>query len=109
MASNSDSIYNVLTFIHRHQDQVGFISERNSNVIAASVPDTVPVANPELYFPVGHLMVNRMSDDFLAMNGDLLNDFFEKTHSSKPDYREVWMTTSYMPSEHAYFVEMSFE
>ncbi|WP_125581378.1 hypothetical protein [Levilactobacillus cerevisiae] len=109
MASNSDSIYNVLTFIHRHQDKVRFISQRNSNVIAIGVPDTVPVANPELYFPVGHLLVNRMDDDFLAMNGDLLNDFFERTQSSKLDYREVWITTSHIPAEQAYLVELSFE
>ncbi|AYM03650.1 hypothetical protein [Levilactobacillus yiduensis] len=109
MASNSDSIYNVLTYIHRHQDQVRFIQQRNSNVIAIGVPDSVPVANQELYFPVGHLLVNRMDDDFLAKNGELLNDFFDRTRSSKEDYREVWITTSYIPTEHMYLVEISFE
>lgn len=109
MASNSDSIYNVLTFIHRHQDQVRFIQQRNSNVITVGVPDSVPVANQELYFPIGHLLVNLMDEDFLAKNGELLNDFFERTHTSKVDYREVWITTSYLPDEHLYLVELSFE
>lgn len=109
VASNSDSIYNVLTYIHRHTQRVRFIQQRNSNLVTVSVPDNVPVANVDLYFPVGHLVVNRMSDDFLAMHGDLLNDFFERTHSSKPDYRDVWITTGHVPAEHAYLVEMSFE
>ena len=109
MASNSDSIYNVLTYIHRHQRRVDFIQQRNSNVVTVSVPDDVPVANVDLYFPVGHLVVNRMSEDFLAMHGDLLNDFFDRTRSTKPSYREVWITTGYVRDEHAYLVELSFE
>ncbi|HIW71526.1 MAG TPA: hypothetical protein H9875_02760 [Candidatus Levilactobacillus faecigallinarum] len=109
MASNSDSIYNVLTYIHRHIQRVSFIQQRNSNLVTVSVPDTVPVANVDLYFPTGHLVVNRMSDDFLAMHGDLLNDFFERTHSSKTDYRNVWITTGHVADQHAYLVEISFE
>lgn len=109
MASNSDSIYNVLTYIHRHQDRVRFIRQRNSNVIAIGVPDTVPVANPEIYFPVGHLLVNRMDNDFLAKHGELLNGFFARTNSSKLDYQEVWITTSYIKNAQTYLVELSFE
>lgn len=109
VASNSDSIYNVLTYIHRHQDRVRFIRQRNSNVIAIGVPDTVPVANPEIYFPVGHLLVNRMDNDFLAKHGELLNDFFARTNSSKLDYQEVWITTSYIKNAQTYLVELSFE
>ncbi|MCH5464688.1 hypothetical protein [Levilactobacillus tujiorum] len=109
MASNSDSIYNVLSYIHRHQDKVKFIPQPNSNVVTVGVPDTVPVANADIYFPENHLLVNRMGDDFLAKNGDLLEDFFARTHSSKLDYQEVWITTGYVTKEHTYLVEMSFE
>jgi len=109
VASNSDSIYNVLTYIHRHQPEMTFIKRRNSNVIAVGVPETVTVANADLYFPVNHLQVNLMNEDFLAKNGDLLNDFFDLTSSSKLDYQQVWITTSHIPSEHTYLVEISFE
>lgn len=109
MASNSDSIYNVLTYIHRHAQRVAFIQQRNSNLVTVSVPDTVPVANVDIYFPDSRLVVNRMSDDFLAMHGDLLNIFFERTHSSKTDYRDVWITTGHVVDRQAYLVEISFE
>jgi len=109
VASNSDSIYNVLTYIHRHQQDVSFIQQRNSNVVSIGVPDTVKVANPDIYFPTDRLLVNRMDDDFLAKNGDLLNDFFDRTNSSKLDYSEVWITTGYIQAEHTYLVEISFE
>ncbi|GEO68695.1 hypothetical protein [Levilactobacillus acidifarinae] len=109
MASNSDSIYNVLTYIHRHPQRVDFIAQRNSNVVSIGVPDTVPVANVELYFPTDRLVVNRLDEDFLAMHGDLLNDFFDRTRSSKLDYQDVWVTTGYVPGQHAYLVELSFE
>lgn len=109
MASNSDSIYNVLTYIHRHPQQVRFIRQRNSNVITIGVPDTVSVANADIYFPAGHLLVNRMDENFLAKNGDLLNTFFDQTRTSKLDYREVWITTGYVPDEQTYLVELSFE
>lgn len=109
MASNSDSIYNVLTYIHRHPQRVTFITQRNSNVVSIGVPDTVPVANVDIYFPTDRLIVNRLDEDFLAMHGELLNDFFNHTHSSKLDYQDVWVTTGYVPGQHAYLVELSFE
>jgi len=67
------------------------------------------VANADIYFPENNLLVNRMGDDFLAKNGDLLETFFERTNSSKLDYQQVWITTGYVTSEHTYLVEMSFE
>ncbi|WP_125573364.1 hypothetical protein [Levilactobacillus huananensis] len=109
MASNSDSIYNVLTYIHRHPQKVTFIPQVNSNVVAIGVPDSVTVSDPEIYFPVNHLLVNRMDDDFLAKNGDLLTYFFERTTSSKLDYQEVWITTGYVTAKKTYLVELSFE
>ncbi|WP_024746907.1 hypothetical protein [Levilactobacillus namurensis] len=109
MASNSDSIYNVLTYIHRHPQQVAFIQQRNSNVVTVGVPDDVLVANVDLYFPDGHLVVNRMSEDFLAMHGGLLNDLFIRTHGSKTAYRNVWITTGHVVDQRAYLVELSFE
>lgn len=67
------------------------------------------MANPEIYFPTERLVVNRLNEDFLAMHGELLDDFFDRTTSSKPDYQNVWITTGYVAAQHAYLVELSFE
>lgn len=86
-----------------------FIPQRNSNVVAIGVPDTVTVANAEIYFPANHLVVNRMDEDFLAKYGNLLNYFFDRTTGSKQDFQNVWITTSHITARHAYLVEISFE
>ncbi|PWF99511.1 hypothetical protein [Levilactobacillus bambusae] len=109
MASNSDSIYHVLSFIKRHPDQVNVLPEQYLNAISFTFADSVPVADSEIYFPTNHLMVNRMTDDFVEMNGALLDYFFNQTHTDLPGYKEVWITTSHVMPDAQYFVELSFE
>lgn len=109
MASNSDSIYNVLTYIKRHPDRVIFKKPEYQNVVTMGVKDTVPVANPEIYFPDNHLSVNLMSDAFVGEYSELLDFFFEMTSQSKPDYQEVWITTSHLVEQQLFLVEISFE
>jgi len=109
LASNSDSIYNVMTFVSRHPDKVHFQKGEYSNVVTMGIPDTVSVANRETYFPEGRLMVNRMSPEFVSMHGDLLDQFYEYTNQGKPDYRDVWITTGYLNKKNMFLLELSYE
>lgn len=109
VASNSDSIYNVLTYVKRHPDRVVFKPREYANVVTIGIPDQVKVANPEIYFPSDRLSVNLMTDSFVGEYGDLLNHFYELTKQSKPDYHKVWITTSHLNQQALYLLDLSFE
>ena len=72
MASNSDTIYHVLSYIKSHPDKVFTKPDAYDNVVEMYLDDTVKLGNPEIYFPKQKLEVNRMSSDFLSMYSDLL-------------------------------------
>jgi hypothetical protein len=55
------------------------------------------------------LMVNRLSNDFVAKNEDLLDDYFRLTNCRQPNYHNVWVTTAHLPTKHAYLLELSYE
>lgn len=109
MASNSDSIYYVLTKIKHHPELVINERARYTNVISILIKDSLKIADDFFYFPERRLMVNRLSNDFVAKNGDLLEEYFQKTHEQKANYHNVWVTTAHVPEYHAYFLELSFE
>ncbi|GAK48663.1 hypothetical protein LOSG293_460010 [Secundilactobacillus oryzae JCM 18671] len=98
-----------MTYVTRHPEEVHFQKGEYSNVITMGIPDHVAIANRETYFPEGRLMVNRMSNHFVSMHGELLDYFFDMTEKGKPDYREVWITTGYLPKKQLYLLELSYE
>ena len=109
MASNSDSIYYVLTHLQAHPEIFTAEDLRYGNVITLSFPDTFKVADADIYFPDQKLMVNRLSIDFVAKNGDLLDFFYNQTKQDIPNYHDVWVTTSHLVDKQRYLVELSFE
>lgn len=110
MASNSDSIYYVLTKIKHHPDLVVGEKARYTNVVSILINDTLKIADSYFYFPEQRLMVNRLSNDFVAKNGDLLDGYFRMTNEAKDHYyRDVWVTTSHITPKHVYLLELSFE
>lgn len=109
MASSSDSIYNVLYQIKRHPDIAEVSHQDCTNVIGLSVSDSTKVSDSSFYFPDDQLMVNRLSSDFVAQNGDLLDFFYEQTKNAIPDYHNVWVTSSHLTHHNRYFLELSFE
>ncbi|KRM36450.1 MULTISPECIES: hypothetical protein [Limosilactobacillus] len=109
MASNSDSIYYVLTKIKRHPELIMMQQPRYTNTIMMAINDSLKIADAGYYFPNLSLMVNRLSNDFVAKNEDLLDDYFAKTNSEQPIYHDVWVTTSHLPAKGAYLLELSYE
>lgn len=109
MASNSDSIYYVLTKIKRHPELIREIRPRYTNTVMVLIDDSLKIADSDFYFPEQRLMVNRLSNDFVAKNGDLLDEYFDQTRLKKPNYHNVWVTTSHVASLHIYLLELSFE
>ncbi|MBB1062998.1 hypothetical protein [Limosilactobacillus fastidiosus] len=109
MASNSDSIYYVLTKIKHHPELVVGEKAQYINTISIFIKDSLKIADASFYFPDNRLMVNRLSYDFVAKNGDLLEGFFAKTHADKQNYHDVWATTSHVPQLRVYLLELSFE
>lgn len=61
MASNSDSLYNVLTKLQHHPELVMTSTAQYQNTVSLLFKDSVSVADAAYYFPEGHLMVNRLS------------------------------------------------
>lgn len=109
MASNSDSLYNVLTKLQHHPELVMTSTAQYQNTVSLLFKDSVSVADAAYYFPEGHLMVNRLSPDFVAKNGALLDDYYQLTAQGKTGYHDVWVTTSHLPKRGAYLLELSYE
>ena len=54
-------------------------------------------------------MVNCLTDDFLAQNGDLLDSFWQLAGHDYIDHHEIWATTSHLTEKNMYLLELSFE
>ena len=95
LASNSDSIFNILSYLKRHPEKIFALRSRYDNA--------------NIYFPDNKLMVNCLTDDFLAQNGDLLDSFWQLAGHDYIDHHEVWATTSHLTQKNMYLLELSFE
>jgi phage-related baseplate assembly protein len=109
MASNSDSIYYVLTKLQHHPELVKQTTARYTNTVMILFDDSLKIANSSFYFPVDRLMVNRLAGEFVAKNGDLLEEYFAMTKSTKANYHDVWATTSHIPAKKVFLLELSYE
>ena len=109
MASNSDALYYVLSKIYHHPEIVIATVPQYSNAVAITISDNLKISDSNFYFPDHKLMVNRLSPDFVAKNGDLLDYYFDMTDQGNPGYHDVWITTGHIERQHAYLIELSFE
>lgn len=109
MASNSDTIYHVLSYIKAHPNKVMINPDRYDNVVEMYLDDDVKLGNPEIYFPDQNLEVNRMASEFISMNNELLDYFHDKTAVKDTSYHELWITTSHLANKGKYLVDLSFE
>lgn len=109
MASNSDSIYYVLTKLKNHPELITARRARYTNTIIIQFTDSLKIADSGFYFPDMRLMVNRLSNDFVAKHGDLLDYYFQQTLGKAKSYLDAWVTTSHLPDKHLYMLELSFE
>ncbi|AQW22274.1 hypothetical protein PL11_010180 [Lentilactobacillus curieae] len=109
MASNSDTIFHVLNYIKTHPDKVIPGEPKYKNVVSIFLDDKTKVGNPEIYFPDQKLAVNRMTEDFIAKNGDLLDFFHNQTNVRDQNYHTLWVTSGHLVNKHKYLVDLSFE
>ena len=109
MASNSDSIYYVLTKLKNHPELIEEVQTRYTNTVLLFFTDELKIADRGFYFPDMRLMVNRLSNDFVAKNGDLLDYYFRMTDGGARSYRDAWVTTAHLPQRHLYMLELSYE
>ncbi|WP_057829027.1 hypothetical protein [Liquorilactobacillus cacaonum] len=109
MASNSDSIFNLLSYLKRHQANCQILNNPYNNVVRLSIPNETPIADTNIYFPANQLMVNRLTDDFVAQHGNLLDFYLDLGQINNPYFIEVWVTTTYVTKIQRYFLELSFE
>lgn len=109
MASNSDSIYYVLTKLKHHPELIKSEQARYTNTVLLLFSDSLKIADSNFYFPDMRLMVNRMASEFVAKNGDLLDYFFQKTNGTAKSYHDTWATTAHLPQRHLYMLELSYE
>ena len=91
MASNSDSIYYVLTKLKNHPELIRNIKARYTNTIMILFDDSLKIADASFYFPVDRFMVNRLSTDFVAKNGELLDKYFAMPNGTKTNSPDVWV------------------
>lgn len=109
MASNSDSLYNVLTKIIHHPEIVLKKEYLYTNTVLILIKDTVNIADVSYYFPENKFRVNRLADEFVAKNGEILEHFFQETATEALNYHDVWITTSAVRQQRAYLIELSYE
>ena len=104
MASNSDSIFNLLSYLKRHPKERYIVKSHCTNVVQIFVKDTVKVSDPD-----NKLMVNRLEDSFLEQHGSLLDYYWNQLGKKSIGFHEIWATTSHLKQRAAYFVELSYE
>jgi hypothetical protein len=109
VASNSDTIYHVLSYIKGHPNKVKIYPDKYDNVVEMYLDDDVKLGNPEIYFPNQRLEVNRMAPDFVSMNSDLLDYFHDKTAMKDSSFHDLWITTSHLVDRNKYLIDLSFE
>ena len=109
MASNSDSIFNLLSYLKRHPKDRYIVKSHCTNVVQIFVKDTVKVSDADIYFPDHKLMVNRLEDSFLEQHGSLLDYYWNQLGKKSIGFHEIWATTSHLKQRAAYFVELSYE
>ncbi len=109
MASNSDSLFFILSYIKRHPADLVKAIPAYDNVIRLFISDKVKVSDAEIYFPDNSLMVNRLKLDFISQHGKLLDDFFQMTGRQLRGYHEVWASTAHLTDRNVYLVELSYE
>lgn len=109
MASNSDSIFNLLSYLKRHEANYQLIKNPYNNIIRLAISNETPISDTDIYFPSNQLMVNRLSDDFLAQHGELLDYYLDLGQINNPHFLEVWVTTTYIKDVKKYLLELSFE
>lgn len=109
MASNSDSIFNLLSYLKRHPEKRYIVKSHCTNVVQIFVKDTVKVSDSDIYFPDNKLMVNRLEDSFLEQHGSLLDYYWNQLGKKSIGFHEVWATTSHIKQRDVYLVELSYE
>ncbi|WP_283680330.1 hypothetical protein [Lentilactobacillus sp. Marseille-Q4993] len=109
MASNSDTIYYVLSYIKNHPQKVVTSAKKYNNSVEMFLDDDVRVGNAEIYFPDQKLEVNRMASEFLSKNSELLDFFYHQTDVDDQPYNELWITTGHITAKHKYLIDLSFE
>ena len=109
MASNSDSIFYVLSYSRRHPEAFYFAKNKYDNVVQIFIKDDLQIADADIYFPQNRLMVNRLQDDFLAQHGNLLDHFLEQSGHQPSGYHEVWATSSHLIDSNVFLIELSYE
>lgn len=109
MLSNSDSIFQVLTYIESHPKNVIISNTDYTNAVRMFIDDTVAVGNAQMYFPDHEIVVTRMSPDFISTNSNLLDYFYDFTKQNDQSYDELWVTTGHLQDSNKYMVELSFE
>lgn len=109
MATNSDSLYYVLSKLKRHPDLLTFQAPQYDNAVRFSFPDTVKIGDANDYFPDSRIINSLLSQQFIAKNGDLLDYYFQHTNAANPDYKQVWLMSSHLPDQGVYMVDLSFE
>lgn len=109
MASNSDSIFYVLSYLRRHPEAFYFAKNKYDNVVQIFIKDDLQIADADIYFPQNRLMVNRLKDDFLAQHGNLLDHFWEQSGHQPSGYHEVWATSSHLIDSNVFLIELSYE
>lgn len=89
MASNSDTLYYVLSKINHHPELIKTRMPLYSNAISITIPDNLKIADSDFYFPDSKLMVNRLAPEFVAKNGELLDYFYQQTRGDIPGYHHA--------------------
>ncbi|GEN95662.1 hypothetical protein [Pediococcus ethanolidurans] len=109
MATNSDSIYNILSQIQKHPDRAEINTLGYTNVVQLKFSDRLQVANPEIYFPNETLLVDRLSDEFVDKYNVLMDYFNSLTKKPMKSYHEVWVTTAHILDKKVYMLELAYE
>ena len=109
MSSNSDSIFNLLSYLKRHPKECFNLTANCANVVQIFVSDHVRVADADIYLPDNKLSVNRLDDDFVAQHGELLDYYAQFLKDDRQHFKEVWATTAHLTQKQSYFIELSYE
>lgn len=101
----------ILDFVTSHRDDIVREPRQYVNMLTFAFDQQLfPFADyPEFFVPM-RLHVFRLPKDFVQARHDQLQELYRETLTpANQGYQDVWMTTTWLKSQHLLMVELSYE
>lgn len=104
-----EEITDLLSYLKNHSNKTTKSYQVYTNVVSFYLPDNIYFPKERYFFPVDHISVIRISNQFIAHHYELMNYFVKQTNMEELRFSEVWLTSFRATKEQKLVIELSFE